>query len=133
MGTVTYLTHPSDIVRAIRDLRKPPCVLVGAGISFPSRLPTASHFLNALFGSLPIHEEFQNELVSACSSGWAHGISFHDYLRFEQVVAVLKSTIDPDLSALKIFDTPVEPNYYHYQIATLIRHGSLVMTTTLTA
>lgn len=50
-------------------------------------------------------------------------------LRFEQVIALLRETLDPELRILDIFDQDVPPTYLHYLFAFAIHKGSTVFTT----
>lgn len=116
---------------AIEPFQVPSCVLVGAGISYPtpSEIPTAVGVLESIFDALPLKANHVQELKQAITSSWRFGIGSSDFLRFEQVMAALQSTIDPTLTVITTMAADALPNPYHYHLARLLLKGHFLLTT----
>jgi tetratricopeptide (TPR) repeat protein len=99
--------------------------LAGSGISVRSGLLSGMMFNQSIAARLGLKGRSADLLTSLLIT---QGKSNESLLRFEQIIAVLRETIDPDLSILDAFDRDVEPNYLHYCLARAVRNGSAVFT-----
>ena len=108
-------------------------VLAGAGISYaaPSCLPYAGAVLRSIIhsSSIPLPRAVREELLAAISPEWPLGLTWHHFLRFEQIVEALQLTVDPDLAVIAKSLPHTVPNSYHYCLASLLEDGHPVLTT----
>lgn len=51
------------------------------------------------------------------------------FIRFESMVGLFQSTIDPNLELIKFYEQCSKPNLQHFFLANAIKHGHFVMTT----
>lgn len=103
-------------------------ILCGAGISSaaPSNLKTVKSFLSDLHSQIDSKTGVERKLTDQAI--W--GNDLYAQLRFEQIVTCL-SEIDPDLNCLDFLRIRMskgssisQPNFYHRNIAELIRNGA---------
>lgn len=120
-----------SIVDLVSELSKSLCILAGAGISYPppSSLPTAFRIMEFVASHLPLSASERAELLASFSPEWGNGVGYFDYLRFEQVISAIQRSIDPGLELIDVMIPESLPNVYHYQLASLIKQGHMVMTT----
>ena len=101
--------------------------LVGSGISISSGLPSGMAFsrrIAELLGSdsREVAEISKLLVVSDADKSTAH-------IRFEQLVATFRATVDPSLTLLDVFDSSLPPNSTHTFLASALSHGVPVFTT----
>lgn len=100
--------------------------LAGSGISIPSGLPSGMAFNSHLAAWLTCGgSELQaiRKLLVLKDSDRAV-----PRIRFEQLVALLRDTIDPDVRLLEVFDAQVPPSFIHYWLASALDNGATVFT-----
>lgn len=92
--------------------------LVGAGCSVdpPSCLPMGREMMEAIIKYTCIESEIEKILKIK-------------NLRFEQLVEIIRDTIDPNLKLIDFFGQCENPNLQHLFLAEMIQNGHFVMTT----
>ncbi len=92
--------------------------LVGAGCSVdaPSCLPAGPSMMEAIINYTCAESEI--EIIKELKN-----------LRFEQLVEILRDTLDPDLKIIDYYGQCDKPNLQHFFLADMINRGHFVMTT----
>ncbi len=92
--------------------------LVGAGCSVdpPSCLPAGRSMMKAIINYTCAESEIEKILEL-------------EELRFEQLVGILRDTLDPKLKIIDYYGQCDKPNFQHFFLADLITKGHFVMTT----
>ena len=114
------MKNNQDQLYQILNPKEPFSFLVGAGISMnpPANMPSPRQLVKDLFNFCAPREEIDN-LVQLMDQG----------LRYELVVQLIQSYIDPDIKFLDYLDSRNSPNLDHYFLAQCISYGQYVMTT----
>ena len=119
------MPRPDAVGRFLKGI--PPhsiAVLCGAGVSYPSGLPTARPFIEGVLRHLSADTR-SLDLLQARSGNEGGDVAA---LRFEGLLSVLQRVVDPDLDVLSVYGGGV-PNPNHYCLAALARKGVAVLTT----
>ncbi|MFX1589198.1 MAG: tetratricopeptide repeat protein, partial [Promethearchaeota archaeon] len=92
--------------------------LVGAGVSFeaPSQLPSPHEFMKTIIKYICTPSEIQNLIDTK-------------YLRFENLIEIVRDIIDHDLNLLDFYSECDKPNIEHFFLAEMIKKGNFVVTT----
>jgi len=92
--------------------------LVGAGCSIdpPSCLPAGRSMMEAI-------------ITYTCAESEIEKILELDELRFEQLVEILRDTLDPKLKIIDYYGQCEKPNLQHFFLADMIKKGHFAMTT----
>lgn len=92
--------------------------LAGAGISInpPSNLPSSEEIIKNIVKNIYPEEEL--EFIIACK-----------YIRFEMIIDLTKSLIDPSIKFMNYLEEINTPNLIHYFLAERIINDQLVLTT----
>lgn len=102
-------------------------LLIGSGISVPSGLPSGMSFNKRIVEILAANgseTRTLSRLMTLDDSDVGLG-----KIRFEQLLGILRETIDSDLRILDVFDRDAEPNPLHFIAARAMHAGSRVATT----
>jgi len=118
-----------SIVRTFLKERPSLTLLVGAGISIPAGLPASGHFYRALVSLIATDTRARNELMRLCDAERRDRFGAGDFIRFEALMELLQSRVDPDLEVLRYLDQLSKPAFGHRICAELMAQGHYVFTT----
>lgn len=109
------------------------CFLAGSGISADSGLPTAWQFNTELARVLCSNEVQRKLLTELLVTGVAASLkssgSSIQQVRFERLLYILRTTIDPQLSVLALLERSWEPNPLHFLLVYALEAGAKIFTT----
>lgn len=105
------------------------CILAGAGISFDSGLPLASAVAGEILDSIGLQEFEKEELMLALSPDHHTNLSWHDFLRFEDIFQAVQRFHDPSLKILDALFARGSPSSTHHALALHLSKGNPVFTT----
>ena len=104
-------------------------LLIGAGVSIPSGIPASGDFLSSVLSILTGDKETKSYLGALCDAERRDRKNASDFVRFESLMELVQSRVDPTLSILDYLTKPFDPSYGHRVVAELMVRGHYVLTT----